>query len=608
VTKLTTRRLVNGSSCDRIDMVIKNLDLEPKVTYKDNRIVGIHWVALGKFGVESNWGWSNNGLKNMFELTPAEVIQADYDIKAIKSFSRPSTEIYALCFEGDDPIDANQSHIDVIINAVVHHPVSLIPNQLRNFCQTLVTQAIHLWMEKCNVQLFWGDKTTYAAGTTRIYTPGGKWKQHRRNTEGHLSYNFKGERSFAQAVYRPRGKRDETDPGLPDTHNSQTVITHNVAYQADDLDAYDSDCDELNSAKIALMANLSRNGSDALTEEEALVLKDIRRCKSDIILKISLLESALGVRLSTSASGSQTSGARITRNVRIQQTPISIQRINSLKPPPYVDLHAPEVITPIPKAVAPEHAVSTGLPSSTTADQDAPSSNNSHTTQETQTPIISHDELLPPPDKAFVINFKWIYKVKLNELGAFAAHMNMVIYQMDVKTAFLNGNLREEVYVSQPDGFVDPDKPVLPGYFPIGGERPNWDEDKEGNAVVASAYRKALKSVKRYLSVSLKGNSASGFFGAEGFFLCTKLAFDSRWDLLGLWYPKDSSFALTAFADADHVGYQDTRCSTSRSMQLLGYRLVSWSSRRQKSIAISNTEAEYIALSGCCAQILWMRS
>ncbi|GJZ21022.1 hypothetical protein Tco_0558061 [Tanacetum coccineum] len=67
----------------------------------------------------------------------------------------------------------------------------------------------------------------------------------------------------------------------------------------------------------------------------------------------------------------------------------------------------------------------------------------------------------------------------------------------------------------------------------------------------------------------------------------------------GLWYPKDSSIALTAFADADHAGCQDTRRSTSGSMQLLGDRLVSWSSKRQKSAAISSTEAEYIALSGC---------
>ncbi|GKG25518.1 hypothetical protein Tco_0398664 [Tanacetum coccineum] len=48
------------------------------------------------------------------------------------------------------------------------------------------------------------------------------------------------------------------DLGLPDIQTSQTVITHNAAYQADHLDAYDSDCDELNSAKIALMENLSR--------------------------------------------------------------------------------------------------------------------------------------------------------------------------------------------------------------------------------------------------------------------------------------------------------------------------------------------------------------
>ncbi|GKF24655.1 retrovirus-related pol polyprotein from transposon TNT 1-94, partial [Tanacetum coccineum] len=70
----------------------------------------------------------------------------------------------------------------------------------------------------------------------------------------------------------------------------------------------------------------------------------------------------------------------------------------------------------------------------------------------------------------------------------------------------------------------------------------------------------------------------------------------------------DSSIALTAFADVDHASCQDTRRSTSASIQLLGDRFVSWSSKRQKSSAISSTEAEYIALFGCCAQVLWMRS
>nr|GFB56042.1 retrovirus-related Pol polyprotein from transposon TNT 1-94 [Tanacetum cinerariifolium] len=107
-------------------------------------------------------------------------------------------------------------------------------------------------------------------------------------------------------------------------------------------------------------------------------------------------------------------------------------------------------------------------------------------------------ELVPRPDKVMVITLKWIYKVKLDELGgilknkarlvargyrqeegidfeesfapvarleairiflAYAAHKSMVVYQIDVKTAFLNGNLREDVYVSQPDGFVDSDNP-----------------------------------------------------------------------------------------------------------------------------------------------------
>ncbi|GJX30202.1 hypothetical protein Tco_0238281 [Tanacetum coccineum] len=68
---------------------------------------------------------------------------------------------------------------------------------------------------------------------------------------------------------------------------------------------------------------------------------------------------------------------------------------------------------------------------------------------------------------------------------------------------------------------------------------------------------------------------------------------------MGLWYSKESCIALTTFANADHAGCQDTRKSTSEGMQLLGERLVSWSSKKQKGTAISSTKAEYIALSGC---------
>lgn len=77
---------------------------------------------------------------------------------------------------------------------------------------------------------------------------------------------------------------------------------------------------------------------------------------------------------------------------------------------------------------------------------------------------------------------------------------------------------------------------------------------------------------------------------------------------MGLWYPKDNAMALTAYSDADHAGCQDTRRSTSGGAQFLGEKLVSWSSKKQMCTSISSTEAEYIAMSSCCAQILWMRS
>ncbi|GJR76731.1 retrovirus-related pol polyprotein from transposon TNT 1-94 [Tanacetum coccineum] len=480
-----------------------------------------------------------------------------------------------------------------------------------------------------------------------------------------------------------------------------------------------------------------------------------------------------------------------------------------LTPPPSVDLPTPEVIAPVDEVVAPVlvyHKKKTtpfNLSLTNSWTKMAPSPSNSQTTPETQPPIIpneveedNHDievthmlheqalfcyydafitavkdaltqscwieamqeelneferlevwELIPQLDKVMVITLKWIYKVKLDELGgilknkarlvahgyrqeeginfeesfapvarieairiflAFSAHMNMVIYQMDVKIAFLNGNLCEEVHVSQPDGFVDPDNPnhvyklkklfmgsVDPTLFirkegkelllvqvyvddiifaastpelcdlfakimcskfkmsmmgkisfflglqifqnPRGifinqskyaleslkkygfdscdlvdtpmVEKSKLDEDKEGKAVDPSHYRGMIGTLL-YLTASRPDLQFAICMCAryqarptEKHLHAVKRIFRYLKGTVnrGLWYPKDSSIALTAFADADHAGCQDTRRSTSGSMQFLGDRLVSWSSKRQKSAAISSTEAEYIAMSGCCS-------
>ncbi|GJW22157.1 retrotransposon protein, putative, ty1-copia subclass [Tanacetum coccineum] len=306
-------------------------------------------------------------------------------------------------------------------------------------------------------------------------------------------------------------------------------------------------------------------------------------------------------------------------------------------------------------------------------------------------------ELVPRPDKVMVITLKWIYKVKLDELGGilknksqlvehgyrqeegidfeesfspvarldaiqifltFAAHINMIVYEMDVKTTFLNGILREEFYVRQPDGFVDKDnlnhvyklKKALyglkqaPRVCPRGiflnqskyaleslkkygmessdpvdtpmVEKSKLDEDPEGKAVDPTHYREMVGTLM-YLTASRPDLtfvvcmcSRYQVKPTEKHLHALKKIFKYLRGTInrGLWYPKDIFIALTAYADVDHAGCKDTRRSTSGSMQLLGERLVSWSSKRHKSVAISSMEAKYIALSGCCAQVLWMRS
>nr|GEZ47653.1 Gag-Pol polyprotein [Tanacetum cinerariifolium] len=138
---------------------------------------------------------------------------------------------------------------------------------------------------------------------------------------------------------------------------------------------------------------------------------------------------------------------------------------------------------------------------------------------------------------------------------AYAAHKSFTLYHMDVKTAFLYGHLKEEVYVNQPDGFIDP-------YHP----------DK------VYRLKKALYGLKQAPRA---------------------------------WYDELSKFQLSKgfTKDSDHVGCLDSRKITSGGIQFLGGdKLVNWSSKKQDCTSMSSAEAEYMSLSACCAQVLWMRT
>ncbi|GJT30391.1 retrovirus-related pol polyprotein from transposon TNT 1-94 [Tanacetum coccineum] len=113
----------------------------------------------------------------------------------------------------------------------------------------------------------WGGQTfCSSAGTSRLITPGASGNKSGKTKEQLSATTAKGKATSPNSAPNQRGKGMIFDPGIPKGQATQTIITHNAAYQSDDLDAYDSDCDELNTTKVDLMANLSHYGSDALFE------------------------------------------------------------------------------------------------------------------------------------------------------------------------------------------------------------------------------------------------------------------------------------------------------------------------------------------------------
>nr|GEZ45470.1 retrovirus-related Pol polyprotein from transposon TNT 1-94 [Tanacetum cinerariifolium] len=158
---------------------------------------------------------------------------------------------------------------------------------------------------------------------------------------------------------------------------------------------------------------------------------------------------------------------------------------------------------------------------------------------------------------------------------AYAAHKSFTVYQMDVKTAFLHGTLKEDVYVCQPEGFIDADHPSH-----------------------VYKLKKALYGLKQaprawydeLLTFLLQNLFFKGTIDPTLFIRCF------HDDIL-----VDSGFELTGFSNAVYAGCKDTFKSTSSGAQFLGEKLVSWSSKKQDCTTLSIAEAEYVSLSACCA-------
>ncbi|GKB46727.1 retrovirus-related pol polyprotein from transposon TNT 1-94 [Tanacetum coccineum] len=234
------------------------------------------------------------------------------------------------------------------------------------------------------------------------------------------------------------------------------------------------------------------------------------------------------------------------------------------------------------------------------------------------------------PSTIMLIKLKWIYKVKTDEFGrvlknkarlvaqgfkqeeginfeesfvpvarieairifvANATNKNMMIFQMDVKTAFLNGELKKEVYISQPEGFVYQDNPshvykIKQALYGLKQapracdsidtpmvEKNKLDEDLQGTPVDATLYRDMIGSLM-YLTSSRPDLIYAVYLCARYQAKPTKKHLNAVKRIfrylkgtinMGLWYSKDTGMSLIAYLDADHAGCQDTRSSTSRS-------------------------------------------
>eukprot|EP00253_Pinus_taeda_P012783 PITA_12783 len=269
-------------------------------------------------------------------------------------------------------------------------------------------------------------------------------------------------------------------------------------------------------------------------------------------------------------------------------------------------------------------------------------------------------ELVPKPKDKNVIGTKWIFKNKLNENGevirnkaklvckgyaqqegidfeetfapvarlegilmflALSSFQKFKVFQMNVKSTFLNGDLEEDVYIEQPDGFILGNDPNLvcklkKAFYGL-KQAPRACNEEAMSQSFALVMQKEfemslLGELTYFLGLQIQQNEGIvGRFQAnlkETHLQAVKRIFKylQGTQNYGLWYPRDTDLTLHAYADADWAGSVDDRKSTSGGAFFMGSRLVSWFSKKQSSIALSTAEEEYVAAASCNTQLLWM--
>nr|GEV93790.1 retrovirus-related Pol polyprotein from transposon TNT 1-94 [Tanacetum cinerariifolium] len=248
--------------------------------------------------------WDKDLTKKYDELSSTENIQADYDMKTINiilqvnqqthlaEFPQINSGLAVLAFkQRDDPIDAIDKMMS-FLSTVVTSRFPSTNNQLRNLSNPRQQATIH--DGRVSVQPLQGRQNSYDVGTSGTRANTSRTCENYSGQQRAIKcFNCQGEGHMVRQCQKPKRKKDATwfrekirlveaqgngkvlieeeleflaDPGIAKGPITQSVITHNAAYQANDLDAYDSECDEISIAKAVLIANLSSYCSDVLSE------------------------------------------------------------------------------------------------------------------------------------------------------------------------------------------------------------------------------------------------------------------------------------------------------------------------------------------------------